>query len=97
VGKQNVRGERGTSMGAIETSPALRRRKARKRRREERRWAALSGPVEVRQAEKPEADAKPIDMADWIGRRFGRLVVLSEAERPVPDSAASTSAATVAR
>jgi hypothetical protein len=38
-------GNRGASMGGLETSPKRRGREAARRRREEREWAALSGEV----------------------------------------------------
>lgn len=37
----------GTSMGGLETTPARKRRDAKKRKREEERWAAKASPVKV--------------------------------------------------
>ena len=50
------KGKQGVSTGGIEKSPARRKREAAKRKRQEDRWAARSGPVEVRRVEDQEQD-----------------------------------------
>lgn len=51
-------GKQGQSMGGrLQMSPSARRRYAKRRRAEEERWAAMAGPVTVRQAAANEKNA----------------------------------------
>lgn len=46
-----MQGQRGTSMGAVESSPTRRKRQAAKRRAEEKGWASKASAVTVRRVE----------------------------------------------
>lgn len=45
------KGKQGTSTSSVEMSPAAAKRARLKRERQERFWASLAGPVEVRKVE----------------------------------------------
>lgn len=54
------KGHAETSLGALEVSPARRKRQARARRNQERAWAAKAGSVVVRRIDpKPDSSGGP--------------------------------------
>ena len=50
----------GGATSGMEYSPARAKRRAAARKGQERRWAAKSGPVEVRKIEPEEAPTEPL-------------------------------------
>lgn len=56
----------GSSTGTVYSSPSRQKRQAKRRQAEEKRWAAKSGPVEVRRVGDPPVGDTPSELPEDV-------------------------------